>query len=73
MINQRDMHEMNNVRIEKGDSNLQHQNGGDDVVCTRQVNKQTWYPLPSSDPFIQNSYSTRTLDPNLRVCTIPVR
>ena len=27
--------------------------GGDDVVCTRQMNKQTWYPLLSSDPFIQ--------------------
>ena len=43
------MHETR-VEIEKGDDNLQHQNGGDDVVCTRQVNKQTWYPLSSSDP-----------------------
>ena len=51
MINQRDMHEINHVRIEKGDSNLQHQNGGDDVVCTRQVNKQTWYPVRLVIPY----------------------
>ena len=50
--------------------NLQHQSGGDDVVCTRQVNKQMWYPLrgdPCSKIITQLVFLiknlTRALDP----------